>query len=77
MLKGQMPCQMLQYVNTHQYSPPPPVFSPPPPVHSPPPPTQSPPPPVQSPPPEYEEVILPPDFGSSYASPPPPIIAGY
>ncbi|KAD4179147.1 hypothetical protein R6Q59_022710 [Mikania micrantha] len=61
--------------------PPPPVvyFPPPPPPSpaSPPPvPTQPPPSPVPSPPP-FDDIDLPPDIGSRYASPPPPMFPGY
>ncbi|GAB4857253.1 hypothetical protein Ancab_015159 [Ancistrocladus abbreviatus] len=61
--------------------PPPPVYSPPPPSPSPtaPPPVYSPPPPPPSPspPPPAEDVILPPNLGFHYLSPPPPMIPGY
>ncbi|KAL4304161.1 hypothetical protein GQ457_10G021170 [Hibiscus cannabinus] len=59
--------------------PPPPVHSPPPPVHSPPPPVHSPPPPVHSPPPPPPrvDIVLPPNIGFQYSSPPPPIFPGY
>ncbi|KAI3894526.1 hypothetical protein MKW92_023267 [Papaver armeniacum] len=68
-------------------SPPPPVYSPPPPVHPPPPPiAHSPPPPASSPPPPpmssppptpLPDVILPPNLGFAYLSPPPPVFPGY
>ncbi|CAI0446997.1 unnamed protein product [Linum tenue] len=72
----------------HSPPPPAPVYSPPPPVHSPPPPpVQSPPPPVHSPPPpvvqkpppkpEQPDVVLPPNLGYQYSSPPPPLFPGY
>ncbi|KAI3804976.1 hypothetical protein L1987_26914 [Smallanthus sonchifolius] len=59
--------------------PPPPVHSPPPPAFSPPPPapTQSPPPPPVPSPPPFDDIVLPPDIGSRYASPPPPMFPGY
>ncbi|KAI6688207.1 hypothetical protein NL676_025035 [Syzygium grande] len=65
--------------------PPPSVFSPPPRVHSPPPPVSSPPPPAHSPPPPpvfspppppTPTIILPPEIGSRYPSPPPPAFLG-
>ncbi|KAK8698963.1 hypothetical protein V6N13_115063 [Hibiscus sabdariffa] len=49
---------------------PPPIFHPPPPVHSPPPPAKV------APPPQVE-VVLPPNIGSQYSSPPPPMFPGY
>ncbi|KAE8653989.1 Pollen-specific leucine-rich repeat extensin-like protein 2 [Hibiscus syriacus] len=63
------------------HPPPPPVHPPPPPMHSPPPSVQSPPPPLVHPPPPpvhspppapRKDVILPPNIGFKYSSPPPP-----
>ncbi|KAE8690363.1 Pollen-specific leucine-rich repeat extensin-like protein 4 [Hibiscus syriacus] len=61
----------------HSPPPPPLVHSPPPPVHSPPPPVYSPPPPRSPPPTPKREVILPPNIGFQYSSPPPPKFPGY
>ncbi|KAK1418208.1 hypothetical protein QVD17_27351 [Tagetes erecta] len=70
------------------HSPPPPVYSPPPPSPTPPPPAPTqppppppapthppPPPPVPAPPP-FDDIVLPPDIGNRYASPPPPMFPG-